>query len=134
MREIKFRAFLGKSHGMDFFSLKDLWADGCNETFESENNRAPGSVNYTEFPYTYHPIMQFTGLKDSKGVDIYEGDVLKNSGILWTVEYMSAAFHIVEITKDSKRFRGLSERHDECEVLGNIYEDKNPLEDIKGAA
>ena len=68
MREIKFRAWDGKK----FTDAKKLicFGDGCTyETIE-----ANGAVIF--LPKAYYKIMQYTGLKDKNGKEIYEADIL----------------------------------------------------------
>lgn len=60
MRSIKFRAWIGHDgHYMDYFELRK---DECGDW-----------SNWLEDT----PIMQFTGLLDLNGKEIYEGDVVK---------------------------------------------------------
>lgn len=87
--------------------------------------------------------MQFTGLKDSKGVDIYEGDVLQFSD---KAEWYKSEFlskEEIEQRPYERRVVQMIECYEwmlsdeiQCywEVIGNIYENPNLLEDIKGAA
>lgn len=61
------------------------------------------------------PVMQFTGLTDSNGVEIYEGDVLSPSNNV--VKFENGCF--VQVSMNSVMH---DEIYQSCEVIGNIYE------------
>ena len=73
MREIKFRQFY---HGkMMFFGFMD------------EGHKHNSFISPAHCCNKKYPAMQFTGLQDSEGVDIYEGDVWLRDDFIALVEF-----------------------------------------------
>jgi len=66
-------------------------------------------------------LMQYTGLNDKDGREIYEGDITKDiEGGIGVVEFKATSFRAVDgLGWDNLAYP------DECEVIGNIYE--NPI-------
>lgn len=81
-------------------------------------------------------LMQYTGLKDKNGTEIYEGDIVENASkdLKFQVVYEAPSFNRKWIDNTSKRYREhLTEplawnTYMICEVIGNIYENSELLE------
>lgn len=77
-------------------------------------------------------IMQSTGLADKNGKEIFEGDIVKMSKDVYSestyyevVRHYGGAYRL-----DSKQHGcELWLRHTDCEVVGNVYENRELLED-----
>lgn len=101
---------------------------------------APWSTMEWDIPSEQYVVQQFTGLKDSKGKEIYEGDVVKiiYEGTIAEVYFDSniCAFRLKDNT--SKSYPITTYRFDEShnpiglinvfdEVIGNIFENSELL-------
>ena len=103
-REIKFRCWDGSN--MKYFEI-------------------PSVFNGEDMLYT--KIMQYTGLQDKNGIEIYEGDYIKDEDgevevVKWDDNWWENYYHCVGFELPSGR--------DKLEVIGNIYEHPNLLEEI----
>lgn len=121
MREIIFR---GKN------SLTGKWVEGL--LVETRDNfRILAQDDMIPFGVVSETVGQYTGLTDKNGEKIFEGDIIENcdfnaeEGKGGVVEYSDGAFEI--------NGNGISSTfHEnywgqECEVVGNIYDDPELL-------
>ena len=78
-------------------------------------------------------LMQYTGLNDKNDKKIYEGDILffRDENTKYVVVWQDTAFIIksIEIRKYSEKMCWLDDTEICCEIVGNIYENKNLLEE-----
>lgn len=128
MREIKFRAWDKENDRMLFPDdaddiLFEITIDGI-KTIDLNGNEDP----YAGLPCLDTVVMQYTGLKDKNGIDIYDGDIFwsDHSGEYTYVEYQEGAFYIIHTVTSEKTL--LSKEHGDWIIRGNIYENPELLE------
>nr|DAO32261.1 MAG TPA: YopX protein [Caudoviricetes sp.] len=90
---------------------------------------------YTEMSVEFDEVklMQSTGLVDKNGKEIFEGDILDYKGrkalVRWHGSYASFIYRFVdELQKRNAEWNPLYLAYLKCEVIGNIYENKELLD------
>ena len=129
MRKIKFRAWDKENEKMMKVSSLHL-----------ENKEISVKENGTFHLFRMQDLMQYTGLRDKNGKEIYEGDIVLiklDETSTWyktVVGFKKGAFIANLIDKEDYVYifhHGFT--GDDFEIIGNVYENKNLLEENKWA-
>ena len=117
MRENKFRAWNVEEkimHDIAFPSwngMIEVWANNKPQTkvqYLTQNGEEDMGI-----------LMQYTGLKDKNGKEIYDGDTLLDDEDFYIVEFDEGGFVAI---LDGNVVFPLSEVANDCEIIGNIHD------------
>ena len=130
----KFRVWNEKTES--FIDYGDLMLDLKNGKVYSGD---VGILEYTIDVTNQVILMQYTGCRDKNGIEIYEGDVIKDKyDKTWLVQWYVGAFVITNKIPDSdgqestySYFNNLSNHHFYFEVIGNMWENPELLEVVE---
>ena len=115
MREIKFRIW-------DKLNKEMINIESIN--FQ-ERRVYKDTVSYRKFEDI--ELIEYTGLKDMDGKEIYEGDILFES---FGEEYFKVVFENGSFRAEANEYSlDLEDYAHICEVIGNIYENPELMED-----
>ena len=133
IREFRFRAW-DKTHTemiyFDELRACDCTPDGFDELVHLESMSKTRTRSYD----AEYEVMQYTGLKDKNGKEIYEGDIVN-----WSLDYLEIIFkdggfgYYTAFGKARPSYIPLSGHNflnlfkKESEIIGNIYENKDLL-------
>ena len=121
MREIKFRAW--QKNGTKMIDLQKITPLILNKDQYGV---------FLPFHKDIH-LMQYTGLKDKNGVEIYEGDILRPiiiNGIIADGEviFKDGCFEVQQITNNGLPLYDCLGTRTNFEIIGNIYENPELVE------
>jgi YopX protein len=122
MREIKFRAWCKYNNLM--WSVEGLSYNGPNSSLSHVLLARPHISQV--FPVSDVELMQYTGLKDTRKHDIYEGDILSIEGATARVVFWERPPEFgLDFAHSGDRWCedwNLTDDSGRMEVIGNIYE------------
>lgn len=120
-REIKFRAW-------DSQNKKMLYTGDFNIYSEKDNGVHAGAIDQNG-DWLNLPLMQYIGLKDKNGTEIYEGDIVKLHS--WkpkiketkrqVIKWINSGLYMVSLNKNVSGHAEIPNRN-RLEVIGNMYE------------
>jgi uncharacterized phage protein (TIGR01671 family) len=125
MREIKFRAW-DKTKNV----MLDRVLAGCNQdnmSYICNLVWIEDKKDWLHFDKGCGYIMQYTGLKDKNGKEIYEGDIARGRYNNWIISFESGCFQGKQSNCVSHLVPICNMASEMIEVIGNIYENPELL-------
>ena len=127
MREIKFRAWV--KDGKEIVDVEEI--DFMNKVINYIYNDYKN--NEQEIIGAYFEdieLLEYSGLKDMKGKEIYEGDIIKFLNGIFEVIWCNEKASFMLKNKEYKEFLNfIYENNNGMEIVGNIYENPELMED-----
>ncbi len=139
MRKLKFRAWSkGEGCWCGAFSIHKtgMISDMIDAKIDKSSGLALSDAHWGENDLI---VTEYIGIRDIKGKDIFEGDIVKNEyGTIGVIEYRQDVFcaefiinqisKVVDWTDDFYDEFGMRNYFTQVEIIGNIYENPELIE------
>jgi uncharacterized phage protein (TIGR01671 family) len=131
MREIRFKVWcIDGNCWIDLYDINRY----SDTNFEGESLHSLGCTIYN-YPTNEFILVQYTGLKDKNGKEIYEGDIIKittKDDVIYSTIYFKSGGFIFTDPQGSRHLIGwyldwLSPESGYVEVVGNKFENPDML-------
>ena len=130
MREIKFRAWHKKRK--KFYEVLHLHLKNYMNESDWATVKGYDIIHQTDVHIQLQPkdciILQYTGLKDCDGTDIYEGDIVDCESFIVPIQWSTYGHAFFTIGTPPREDRLTVGHAKHLEVIGNIYENPELLE------
>ena len=129
MREIKFRAWLKDDKKMKVVNIIDLNFGSISFSELTPVKESNPEFDEIEVLFSEVELMQYSGVKDRKGKEIYESDIVKAKiGVMdFVLKVVFENSKFMAVGDDDLTAFDLFTIADKCEVIGNIYENSELL-------
>lgn len=126
MKHLKFRVWDREKETF----LKDVFVGSDGQFYQFSKDTIYGAA-ITFLDKENKKILQFTGLRDKNGYEIYDGDIVNLKGDLYTVSWNGcfSSFDMTNIDK-AKQYKDLyilNKNFEKSEIVGNIYQNRELL-------
>ena len=121
-REILFRGWNKKNKKW----MYGYYLVNRGEHFISPDDKVNPLDTYEDYVIDADTVGQYTGLKDAKGVKIFEGDIIVDEAYPYIIQYHEEYSQFVAVPKPDVTIAFYQQWVNErgLVVIGNVYEDK----------